>query len=99
MPIHPYLYQLQFDVVTVNMDLLLKIEFCFLLVIASVRAEVDMDTIYSQQKALEEHMENTRFSNKVEAEAFLLKVINATFSAGCSVYNTFLNSESISSLF
>lgn len=81
-----------------NMNFLLRIIFCFLLVITSVRADVDMDNIYSQQGALGESMKNSRISNKEELETFFLNAINATFSAGCSTYNTYIDSKSISSL-
>lgn len=58
-----------------------------------------MDTIFTQQNALGENVENSRFTNKEELETFFLKAINATFSVGCSAYNTFIDDKSISSLF
>lgn len=57
-----------------------------------------MDASFSQQKALGENMGYSRFTNKEELETYFLKATNATFSAGCSAYNTFINNKSISSL-
>lgn len=81
------------------MNSLLKILFCFIVVITSVRsdADSDLDLVYTQQKALGGRVQI--FTNKKELETHFLKVINATFFAGCSNYKKFINSKSISRYF
>ncbi|XP_031622912.1 uncharacterized protein LOC116340509 [Contarinia nasturtii] len=87
---HPIIECISFDAPQIEPEIDLHLQ-NLNAVITTVRADDDMEKVFSQQNELNSHTRNLKFGNTQELETYFRKAVNATFSAGCSTYNTFIN--------